>query len=137
MDDSLVERRAVLGLSVVFAALALVLAGVGIYGVLAYSVSQRTREIGIRSALGAQSGDIIRMISGHGLKLAGIGLLIGAAGAYGLTRLMASLLFGVEPTDATVFAAVAAALGAVALLASSIPVLRAVRVEPMTALRHE
>ncbi len=137
VNDSLVERRAVLGLSVVFAALALVLAGVGIYGVLAYSVSQRTREIGIRSALGAQSGDIIRMISGHGLKLAGIGLLIGAAGAYGLTRLMASLLFGVEPTDATVFAAVAAALGAVALLASSIPVLRAVRVEPMTALRHE
>ena len=137
VDDSLVERRAVLGLSVVFASLALLLAGIGIYGVLAYAVSQRTREIGIRAALGAQRRDVIRMISGYGLKLAGIGLLIGAAGAYGLTRLMETLLFGVEPTDAIVFATVAAALGAVALLASSIPALRAVRVEPMTALRHE
>ena len=137
IDDSLVERRAILGLSVAFAALALLLAGIGIYGVLAYAVSQRTREIGIRSALGAQAGDVVRMISGYGLRLAGIGLLIGAAGAYGLTRLMSSLLFGVEPTDAMVFAAVAASLGAVALLASSIPALRAVRVQPMTALRYE
>jgi putative ABC transport system permease protein len=111
------------------------MAAVGIYGVLAYAVSRRTREIGIRMALGAQTRDVFQLIGGEGfvLVLAGIGM--GLAGALALTRLMSSLLFGVSPTDAATFAAVPAVLGAVALLACYLPARRAARVDPTVALR--
>ncbi len=135
--SSLVNRRAAMILCLVFAALALLLSAIGIYGVLAYAVAQRTREFGIRVALGAASRDVLGMVIGQGLKLAAIGLLIGLAGALALTRLMTSLLYDVKPTDPGVFAAVAAALAAVALVASLIPSLRAIRVRPAVALRYE
>ena len=137
LDDSLVARRATLMLSGVFAFLALLLSGVGIFGVLSYAVSQRTREIGIRSALGARPADVIKMVSSYGLRLAAIGLAIGAVGAYALAGSMSALLYGVEPTDPAIIASVAAVLGAVALLAAVIPAIRAMRIQPMAALRHE
>jgi len=137
LDESLVAREAILGLSVLFAFLALLLSAIGIYGVLAYAVAQRTHEIGIRIALGAQRADVIRMIVGYGLALAGLGLGIGVLGAQYLTGLLSSLLYGVQPTDVNVFAAVSVVLIIVALLASVIPAVRALRVDPMTALRHE
>ena len=137
LEDSLRTRRATMTLSVVFASLALLLSAVGIYGVLSYSLSQRTREIGIRIALGAQSRDIIRMASGQGMKLAGIGLALGLVGAGFLTRLMTSLLYEVAPTEPSVFVLVSVLLGGVALLASLIPSLRAIKIEPMVALRYE
>jgi putative ABC transport system permease protein len=114
-----------------------VLSAIGIYGVLAYTVTQRMREFGIRMALGAGAGDVIGMVMGQGLKLAGVGLAIGLAAAFGLTRLMTSMLFDVKPTDPTVFLLVAAALMAVALVASLVPTVRAVRVRPASALRYE
>jgi putative ABC transport system permease protein len=120
-----------------FAALALVLAAVGIFGVISYSVAQRTQEIGIRRALGAGSGSVMRMVLAHGLGLTGVGLVIGAAGAFALTRLIQSLLFGVEPTDPVTFVSVAAVLSGVAFLASYLPARRAANVDPMVALRYE
>jgi len=105
----------------VFAGVAMILAVVGIYGVIAYSVSQRTHEIGIRVALGAQRGNILRMVVGHGAILALLGLIIGAIGASLLTGLMTSLLFGVKPTDPLTYLAVSVLLGAIAILASYIP----------------
>ena len=118
-----------------FAGLALLLAAVGIYGVMSYSVTQRRREIGIRMALGAQKSDVLGMILRQGLRLAVIGVAIGIAGALGLTRLMASLLFGVSATDPATFAAITIILAAVALLASYIPALRSMKVDPVIALR--
>ena len=120
-----------------FASLALVLAAVGIYGVMSYSVAQRTREIGIRMALGAQRKDVLKMAVGQGFKLVLIGVAIGLAAAFVLTRVMTSLLFGVSATDPVTFVAISLVLISVAVLASYIPALRASRIDPMVALRHQ
>lgn len=137
MSSSLLNRRAAMALCLIFAGLALLLAAVGIYGVLSYSVAQRTREIGIRMALGADARDVLRMVLGQGAKVTGVGLVIGAAGAFLLTRSMASMLFDVKPHDPLVFLATGALLAAVALVASFIPSLRAMLIHPSEALRHD
>lgn len=120
-----------------FAAIALLLTAAGIFGVLSYLVTQRTREIGLRMALGAHPRDVLRVIVGHGLRLVLLGMAIGVAGALVVTRWMSSVLFDVKPTDSLTFAAVALVLGAVAFLAAYIPARRAMRVDPMVALRYE
>jgi putative ABC transport system permease protein len=137
VSRSVAQRRLTMTMLAIFAGAALLLAAVGIYGVIAYTVTQRTQEIGIRVALGAQRGDVLRMVVGQAALLSGIGILAGAAGAAALTRWMADLLFNVEPFDPVTFGAVAALLGGVALLASYIPGLRATRVDPVIALRGE
>jgi putative ABC transport system permease protein len=120
-----------------FSFLALSLAAIGIYGVMAYAVTQRTHEIGIRLALGAQRKDVLHLIVGHGLWVAAIGLAFGLAGTLALTRLMSGLLFEVAPTDPAILTAVSALLAAITLLACYIPARRAMRVDPMVALRYE
>lgn len=137
LSESLARRRLYMILFGVFAAAALLLGGVGIYGMVAYSVSQRIREMGIRIAVGAARADVMRLVLGHGAKAALAGIAVGIAAALVLTRLMASLLFGVSATDPLTFAGVAVLLILVALCASFIPARRATRVDPMVALRHE
>ncbi len=135
--DSMATRRFTLWLLGIFAVTALLLAAVGLYGVLAYSVSQRSHEIGIRMALGAQRDDVLKMIVGQGMKLVLLGTCIGLVGAFALMRLMASLLFGVSAADAITYIVIASLLAGVALLACWIPARRATKVDPMIALRYE
>ena len=120
-----------------FAGLALVLAAVGVYSVTSFSVAQRTHEIGLRMALGAEKGDLVGMIIAKGIRLAVTGTAIGLAGAIGFMRLLSSQLFGVKPTDPATFVSVALLLTCIALLARYIPARRATKVDPMVALRHE
>ena len=137
MDGSLAARRITMLLLGVFAALALVLACVGIYGVISFVVGQRTHEIGVRMALGAQPRDVVWLVVGEGVRTALIGVAAGVGTALGLTRLLDNLLFGVAPQDPLTFAAVAIALVMVALLACYLPARGAARVDPMVALRHD
>jgi putative ABC transport system permease protein len=134
---SLDQRRFTLTLMVLFGVIALVLSSIGIYGVMAFAVTQRTQEIGIRMALGASALDVLKMVVGSGMFLAAIGVAVGLIGAFALTRLMASLLFGVSPTDLMTFGLVTAGLLTVALLACYIPARRATKVDPLVALRYE
>ncbi|MCM3901011.1 MAG: ABC transporter permease [Pyrinomonadaceae bacterium] len=137
IDESLAQERLVAWLCTAFGLLATLLAALGLYGVLAFSVAQRTREIGIRLALGAQARDVFKLIIGQGMILIGIGVAIGVAASLALTRFIASLLFGVTPTHATTFVAVSAGLTLVALLACYLPARRATKVDPLVALRYE
>jgi putative ABC transport system permease protein len=135
--ESMASNRLQSLLLTVFAAIAVLLAAIGIYGVISYSVEQRTHEIGIRAALGASKGDLLSLILRSGMLMAGIGLVLGLGGAFGLTRLLANLLFGVGERDPMTIGAVAALLTCVALLACYIPARRATKVDPMVALRYE
>jgi len=137
VDNSISTRRLTLVLLGLFSALALVLAAIGIYGVMAYSVALRTQEIGIRMALGAQHHDVLRLVLGQGARIALFGVVIGLAGAAALSRFLSSLLFSVSTNDPITFCGVAALLIAVALFACYIPARRAMRVDPIIALRYE
>jgi len=130
-------RRSYALLLGLFAVLAILLAAIGIYGVMAYSVAERTHEIGVRIALGARPRDVQTLVVKQGMLIAMIGMIAGLIGAFALTRLMSALLFNVSPTDPTTFAALALAVVAVALSACLIPARRALRVDPMVALRYE
>ncbi len=134
---SLAQRRFNMIMLGIFAGLALLLSAIGIYGLMSYSVGQRTHEIGVRVAVGAQRGDVLGLILGEGAKIALVGIVLGTGAALALTHLMTSLLFGVKPSDPATFGVVAVLLGAIALLACYIPARRATRVDPMVALRHE
>jgi putative ABC transport system permease protein len=134
---SLTPRRVNLLLLSAFAGLGLILASVGIYGVVSYSVSQRTHEIGVRTALGASPGDVLKLVVGQGLRSALIGTGVGLAASFGVTRFLQAMLFGVKPTDPATFLVAALLWIAIALLACYIPARRATKVDPMVALRYE
>jgi len=137
ISHSLAERRFTMLLLIIFASTALVLAAVGIYGVMSYAVSRRTHELGVRLALGASRREILRLVVGEGMTLAAIGTAVGLTAALGLTRLMASLLYGVRPADPATLVAVSLLLAGIALLACYIPAWRATKVDPLVALRYE
>jgi putative ABC transport system permease protein len=134
---SIFLRRYPALLMAVFASVALILAAVGIYGVISYAVSQRTHEIGIRMALGAQASDVLRLIVQQGMIVAFTGIVIGLAASLALTRLLGTLLFDVSPTDPLTFTGVAALLLIVAFMACYLPARRAAKVDPLTAVRHD
>jgi putative ABC transport system permease protein len=136
-STALAQQRFNMTLIGVFASVALTLTMVGLYGLLGYQVAQRTRDIGVRMALGARRGDVLRMVVTRGLTLTLAGMVIGVAGSLGLGRFLKTLLFGVTPTSPWVFTTVAVVLLVVAFLASVIPARRAMRVDPVIALRHE
>lgn len=137
VDDAVAVPRSLMVLFTAFALLALILGAVGIYGIVSYSVTQRTHEIGIRMALGAQTGNVLRLILKNGLTLVLTGIVIGIAGALALTRFLTTLLFGVTPTDSVTFVVVSAFFFMIAMVASLIPALRATRIDPLVALRYE
>jgi predicted permease len=137
VDASLARHRFAMRLLTLFAILALVLAAIGTYAVMAFIVSQGTREMGIRLALGATPGGIIALVVRQGLSVALIGVVVGLAGAFALTRLLSTLIFGVNSTDPLTYAGVAAVLGGVAILASAVPARRASRIDPAISLRNE
>jgi predicted permease len=137
VSRSVADRRLSMLLLAIFAAVAVVLAAIGIYGVISHSVTQRTHEIGLRMALGARTSDVIKLVLKNGMSAALLGVIVGLLGAFTLTRLMANLLFGVTPTDALTFASVAVALLGVALLACYLPARRAAKTDPSVALRYE
>jgi len=136
-DQSLWAPRMAASLLAVFAGLSLVLAVIGIYGVMAYAVSQRTRELGIRMALGASRAEVLRLVVQQGLRVTLLGVGLGLAASFAVTRLIATMLFDVSPTDVVTFTAVPLLLAAAALGASYLPALRATRIDPMVALRYE
>jgi ABC-type antimicrobial peptide transport system permease subunit len=137
LDDSLWARRAYSWLFAAFAVTALLLAAAGIYGVVSYAVGQRTQEIGIRMALGAQPGQVLREVLGSGMVLVSIGLAVGLVGAFWAVRLLQSLLFGVSSRDPVIYAAVVLGVAAVGLLANFVPARRAASIDPMRALHFE
>ncbi|OLE97811.1 MAG: hypothetical protein AUG75_03750 [Cyanobacteria bacterium 13_1_20CM_4_61_6] len=137
LDQSLATERLSMALLAVLASLALILSAVGIYGVMSYTVTQRTHEIGIRMAIGAQRRDVFRMVLGRGMVLVLIGVALGLIGAFSLTRLMRTMLFGVAPTDPVTFVTIAVLLTGVALVACYVPGRRATKVDPLVALRYE
>jgi putative ABC transport system permease protein len=137
LSESVASRRFNMLLLGAFAFIALVLAGIGVYGVMSYSVTQRRREIGIRVALGARANDVFKLVLGQGMLLASIGVAAGLAGAFAVTRIMASLLYGVSANDPLIFTCVPLLVGAIALLACYVPARRAMKVDPMIALHYE
>ena len=137
VSDSIAQPRLNMLLMMLFGGLALLLSAVGIYGLLSYAVTQRTQEMGIRMALGANVTDVLKLVLKQGMLLAIAGEAIGLAGAFALTRLMSSLLFGVTPTDTSIFAGVVVVLTLVALIACYVPARRATKVDPLVALRYE
>jgi ABC-type antimicrobial peptide transport system permease subunit len=137
LESSLGQRRLSMILLGAFSVIALLLASIGIYGVLAYMVTQRSRELGIRMALGAARGRVLRLVISQGMSLVLAGIAIGLVGAFALTRLLASQLYSIRPNDPATFAGVSFLLAAIALLATLIPALRATRVDPVVALREE
>jgi predicted permease len=137
VDSALGSKRVLLGLVAAFATVAVLLAGVGIFGVMSFAVTQRTHEVGVRMALGAQASEVRRLIVGQGLRITVVALVIGLVAAVGATRLMASQLFGVEPADPLTFASVPVVLAAVAVIACYLPARRASRLDPLVALRRE
>ena len=137
LATSLAQRRFYMLLLSIFAAVALSLAGIGLYGVISYSVGQRTQEIGVRMALGATRGQVLGMILSESLRLAGAGIATGIIGALALSRLLKGMLVGVSTTDSSVFAAAALGIGVIALAACYVPARRATTVDPIVALRYE
>jgi len=137
VSDSYSRSRFTMIVLAIFAAVALLLAAVGIYGIIAFTVAQRTNEIGIRVAMGAQRGDVLRLVLGQGGRLIFLGVALGVVAGLLITRLMSGLLFGISATDPSTFAGVALLLAAVALLACYMPARRAMHVDPLVALRYE